>query len=183
MRLFWVILFVSFSYHLFSYAVPYLVIDGKSMLPTLQDGSMVFATKNKIFNKKIERGDIVTFSVDDSEDHYIKRVIGIPGDTIQIEKGILILNQKYIERNINNEMNEFVEDLSNDVSYKILDQEDSYEYDNTKRYLVPEGHYFVLGDNRDNSRDSRDVGFIAYKDIEEIMLPETNMIYRLSFLF
>ena len=55
---------------------------------------------NKIFNKKIERGDIVTFSVEDAEDPYIKRVIGIPGDTIQIEKGVLILNQKYIERKI-----------------------------------------------------------------------------------
>ena len=106
MRLFWVILFVSFSYHLFSYAVPYMVIDGESMLPTLQDGSMVFVTNNKIFNKKIERGDIVTFSVEDAEDPYIKRVIGIPGDTIQIEKGVLILNQKYIERNTNNEMTE-----------------------------------------------------------------------------
>ena len=183
MRLFWVILFVSFSYHLFSYAVPYMVIDGESMLPTLQDGSMVFVTNNKIFNKKIERGDIVTFSVEDAEDPYIKRVIGIPGDTIQIEKGVLILNQKYIERKTNNEMNEFIENLSNNVSYKILDKEDSYEYDNTKRYLVPEGYYFVLGDNRDNSRDSRDLGFIAYKDIKEIMLPETNIIYSVSFLF
>ena len=53
-----------------------MVIDGESMLPTLQDGSMVFVTNNKIFNKKIERGDIVTFSVDDAEDPYIKRVIG-----------------------------------------------------------------------------------------------------------
>ena len=160
-----------------------MVIDGESMLPTLQDGSMVFVANNKIFNKKIERGDIVTFSVEDAEDPYIKRVIGIPGDTIQIEKGVLILNQKYIERKTNNEMNEFIENLSNNVSYKILDKEDSYEYDNTKRYLVPEGYYFVLGDNRDNSRDSRDLGFIAYNDIKEIMLPETNIIYSISFLF
>ena len=80
-------------------------------------------------------------------------------------------------------MNEFIENLSNNVSYKILDKEDTYEYDNTERYVVPEGHYFVLGDNRDNSRDSRDLGFIAYKDIKEIMLPETNIIYSVSFLF
>ena len=85
-----------------------MVIEGESMLPTLQDGSMVFVANNKIFNKKIERGDIVTFSVEDAEDPYIKRVIGIPGDTIQIEKGVLILNQKYIERKTNNEMNEFI---------------------------------------------------------------------------
>ena len=79
-------------------------------------------------------------------------------------------------------MNEFIENLSNNVSYKILDKEDTYEYDNTERYVVPEGITLFLV-IIDNSRDSRDLGFIAFNDIKEIMLPETNIIYSISFLF
>ena len=156
-----VIFFISYSTMLFLFVK--IEIDGTSMLPTIQDKSFVFAKKNYPFLSKVNRGDIISFSVKEDETDYIKRVIGMPGDTVQLQNGQLIINNETIPKVSASEMNEFTETLNNGQSYNVLDTEDSDEYDNTKKYLVPAKHYFVLGDNRDISRDSRYFRFCSPK--------------------
>ncbi len=183
MNFFWTFIVVFLGYSIICFLFPKILIEGESMLPNIQNESIVFGKNNYVFYSKVKRGDIISFNIDGEEDRYIKRVVGLPGNTIQITDGKLILNKKVIEKKISPEMNEFTETFTNGVSYKVLDTGDSGVYDNTVEYLVPEGHYFVLGDNRDDSNDSRDLSFIPYKNIEEIILPETNFIYKVSFLF
>ena len=176
-----VIFFISYSTILFLFVK--IEIDGTSMLPTIQDKSFVFAKKNYPFLSKVNRGDIISFSVKEDETDYIKRVIGMPGDTVQLQNGQLIINNETIPKVSASEMNEFTETLNNGQSYNVLDTEDSDEYDNTKKYLVPAKHYFVLGDNRDISRDSRSLGFVHQKDIQEKIIDKTEFLYYLKYLF
>jgi signal peptidase I len=126
------------------------------------------------------RGDIVVFRLpkDDSTD-YIKRVIGLPGDRVQVIDGLLHVNEQPVQRE---RISDFVETeegrtsriprwretLPNGVSYTTLDLQPNSFYDNTSVYTVPPGHYFMMGDNRDNSTDSRaqsQVGFVPFENI------------------
>jgi signal peptidase I len=123
-----------------------------------------------------QRGDIAVFKFPmdtracgtafacDATD-YIKRVIGLPGDTVQVKDGILYINgtavprQKMPDRVVNlgafpQRVSVYKETLPNGVSYETLDQGHS-RYDDTELFTVPAGHYFMMGDNRDNSLDSR----------------------------
>ena len=176
-----VIFFISYSTVLFLFIK--IEIDGNSMLPTIEDKSFVFAKKNYPFLSKVNRGDIISFSVEGEDTDFIKRVLGMPGDTVLLKNGQLIINNKAIPKVGTSEMNEFTETLNNGKSYNVLDTEVSDMYDNTKKYLVPAKHYFVLGDNRDNSNDSRSIGFVHYKDIKEKIISETEFIYYLKYLF
>ena len=176
-----VIFFISYSTILFLFIK--IEVDGISMLPTIQDKSWVFAKKNYSLLSEIKRGDIISFGVEGEDTDFIKRVIGIPGDTVQLKNGKLIISNNVIPKISTSEMNEFTETLENGKSYNVLDTEDSGDYDNTKKYLVPEKHYFVLGDNRDNSNDSRNIGFIRHKDIKEKIIPETEFMHYLNYLF
>ncbi|MGV3549114.1 signal peptidase I [Rhizobium sp.] len=118
------------------------------------------------------RGDVVVFRLPaDPSIDYIKRVIGLPGDTVQVKNGIVHLNGRPLAREpaglyeiptLSGEKAEkFVETLPEGRSYTVMEIEASSPGDNTPVFEVPEGHYLVLGDNRDNSNDSRfSVGFV-----------------------
>ncbi len=124
-----------------------------------------------------KRGDIVVFKFPpDNSTDYIKRLIGLPGDRIQMKEGVLYINDvavpkekidDYVEtiggepRNIPR----YRETLPNGVSYEVLDRDPQGNLDNTQVFVVPEGHYFMMGDNRDNSADSRvDVGYVPFEN-------------------
>ena len=125
-----------------------------------------------------ERGDIAVFRLprDPSLD-YIKRVIGLPGDRVQMRDGRLFLNGEPVERERGGaylaentfgdpvEIPVYLETLPNGVSYQTLDADPNGPGDNTREFVVPEGHYFMMGDNRDNSADSRfNVGMVPLEN-------------------
>jgi signal peptidase I len=176
-------------------------IPSGSMEATLLVGDYLFVSKfsygfshyslplsPKLFAGRIwtfwqpQRGDVVVFRLpkDDSTD-YIKRVIGLPGDRIQMIEGVLHINGEPVKRE---RVDDFIETeegsratrikrwretLPNGVSYYTLDLVDNGFYDNTIVYEVPPGHYFMMGDNRDNSTDSRVLSQVGYVPFENII--------------
>jgi signal peptidase I len=133
------------------------------------------------------RGDIVVFKLPrDNETDYIKRLIGLPGDRIQMIGGVLHINGQPVKLEQIEDRIEVREDgsevpikrlretLPNGVQHVILDREDESRFDDTEEFVVPAGHYFMMGDNRDNSNDSRgDVGFV----------PAANLVGRAQIIF
>ncbi len=162
-------LFVSkYSYGYSHYSIP--------LSPNLFSG--------RLLGSEPSRGDVVVFRLpkDDSTD-YIKRVIGLPGDRIQVDKGLLYINDKPVQRE---RLSDFVgedpcgseatarvkrwkETLPNGVTYESLDCVDNGFYDNTIVYTVPAGHLFMMGDNRDNSTDSRVLAAVGYVPLENVI--------------
>jgi signal peptidase I len=139
-------------------------------------------TGRKFFAEPPERGDVAVFKLPrDNSTDYIKRVIGLPGDRIQMREGVLYINDEMVKKErianyrdpsgeccngATGEVARYRETLPNGVSYEVLDLGTS-SADNTEVYVVPEGHYFMMGDNRDNSQDSRfsnAVGFVPYEN-------------------
>jgi signal peptidase I len=129
-----------------------------------------------------ERGDVVVFRPPgDPSTDYIKRVIGLPGDKIQVINGVVNINDVpvkreaapvFVEQDENGSrppITRWKETLPNGVSFYTLDLGDSGFADNTPVYVVPAGHYFMMGDNRDNSTDSRfldkEVGYVPFENI------------------
>ncbi len=130
----------------------------------------------RIFFKEPEYGDLVVFKTpQDNRTDYIKRLIGIPGDSIQFVNGQLFLNEKKIEREkINSksnircgstvlDVNVYKETLPNGASYAAVYKKNETMMD-TDKYIVPANHYFLLGDNRDCSKDSRFLSSVGYVD-------------------
>ncbi len=184
---------------------PFRIPSG-SMYPTLEVGDYLFVSKytygyskhsfpfslapisGRLFARMPKRGDIVVFKFPrDNRTDFIKRVIGLPGDTVQLSRGRLYINGKKIERTFAKKYildeyvvrpetyQEYTEKLPEGLEHQILEVSD-YEsgVDNTKKFVVPQGHFFVMGDNRDRSDDSRvHVGFV----------PEENLVGKARFLF
>ena len=128
---------------------------------------------------KPHRGDVIVFKFPgDNSTDFIKRLIGVPGDRIQMKNGQLWLNDKAIPKvrvadyveNIDGEEHhvpQYRETLPGGKSYLVLDRDPDGPEDNTDVYVVPPNHYFMMGDNRDNSADSRtEVGYVPAENLE-----------------
>jgi signal peptidase I len=188
-------------------------IPSGSMLPTLQIGDYLFVSKRDYgygrysfpfgvipFEGRIwagdsmpQRGDIIVFHVPHSaKNPYIKRIIGLPGDRIQMINGRLILNGVMVPREpVGYEridggygqsitVTRYLETMPGGVVHDIYEVSDTGPLDNTIEYVVPAGQYFAMGDNRDNSGDSRvmdQIGFIPWGNIigrAEVIFFSTN---------
>lgn len=190
-----------------SFAFEPFSIPSSSMVPTLLIGDYLFVSKysygfsryslpfglplisGRILASEPERGDVVVFKLPaDNATDYIKRIVGLPGDNIQIVNGILHINGTPVSRQPAGEytdrsdgggvrrMRRFIETLPNGRKHQIIEVSDSMPYDNTGVFTVPPGHYFALGDNRDNSRDSRFPGEVGF-------IPFVNLVGRAELIF
>ncbi|MBM7552770.1 signal peptidase I [Thalassobacillus pellis] len=142
-----------------------VVVEGPSMLPTLKDSDHMIVSKINYTIGNPERFDIIVFHATEKKD-YVKRVIGLPGDTVAVKDDQLYINGKKVEEPYLEERKESMPDgqkLTQDFTLEGV----------TGQKTVPEGHVFVLGDNRNNSTDSRILGFIPY----EAIVGEAVLIY------
>jgi signal peptidase I len=189
----------------FVVAQPFRIPSG-SMQPTLEVGDYIVVTKwsfgygrfsfaplehflprGRIFFTPPERGDIVVFRPEGESRDFVKRLIGMPGDRIQMVDGVLTINGEPVRRDslglvaFENpdgaivDIPAYRETLPNGVDYVTFDRYPDWELDNTRVFEVPMGHYFMMGDDRDNSQDSRTV-FVGY-------VPEDNLIGPAQFVF
>ena len=191
-----------------SFVVEPFNIPSGSMIPSLLVGDYLFVSKysygysrfsilgsfnlfpGRLLAKEPERGDVAVFrKPKENQIDYIKRVIGLPGDRIQMINGILNINGVSVEREriadfVDKDRDgiivrapQYIETLPNGKKHKIIEYDgDIGPVDNTQEYVVPPGHYFMMGDNRDNSQDSRFLNQVGY-------VPFENFIGRAEFLF
>jgi len=153
-------------------------IPSSSMMPTLLEGDFIFVEKYAyglrlpVLGTKIietgepKRGDVVVFKLpSDPSINYIKRVIGLPGDTVVYERQRLTINGNIVDLELADNSDYtvpvFVEDLDGRVHDIMVTNPEFSTRDGI--YRVPEGHYFMMGDNRDRSKDSRFIGPIPEK--------------------
>ena len=186
-------------------AEPFNIPSG-SMKPNLLVGDFIFVSKwsygyskhslpfsiplipKKIFAKIPQRGDVAVFKTpEDNRTDYIKRIIGLPGDKIKIINGQIILNSNEIFRKKTNDfidtdkksslkrVRKYKEYFEN-LEIEVLDIMDNGMVDNTELFIVPEGHFFVMGDNRDNSQDSRFKNIVGF-------IPFDNLVGKARFIF
>ena len=183
---------------------PFSIPSG-SMRPTLLEGDYLFVSKfaygyshhsfpfspnffsGRVWEGTPERGDVIVFKFPpDPKLDYIKRLIGLPGDKVQMVDGELMINGQKVPREKTGQINDmditeldrpvdvYRETLSNGKSFDTLDIDWGTVADDTREFIVPEGHYFMMGDNRDNSADSRfAVGFV----------PAENLVGRANMIF
>ena len=174
-------------------------IPSSSMEPNLLVGDRLFVSKysygysrhslpfspnfsnKRYFGKNPKRGDVIVFKTPaDNRTDYIKRLIGLPGDTLQIVDGELYLNSKKIQRNKINypinincaneilDVDAFEEILPNGKKYiAVYVKEGTMQ--NTDKFIVPDNHYFFMGDNRDCSKDSRYLSSVGYVNIDNLV--------------
>src|SRR5690625_3253422 len=143
-----------------------IIVDGPSMQPTLHDQDKMIVNKFIYYLKDLERFDIVIFHANNEKD-FIKRVIGLPGEHVQVENNVLYIDGKEVSQPFlhQNEHNQVIYPVvTNDFTLEMLPG--SYK-------VIPEGHVLVLGDNRRNSTDSRSLGLISIDQI----VGKTNFIY------
>ena len=181
-------------------------IPSSSMEPNLLVGDRLFVTKysygyskhsfpfspplfeGRIFSKNPKRGDVIVFKTPaDNRTDYIKRLIGLPGDTIQFIDNELYLNNNIIFKDLKSKNDQiycgkklidvftFEEKLDNGKKYRSTYLKNS-SYGNTDIFIVPEDHYFFLGDNRDCSKDSRFLSSVGY-------VHRNNLVGKAQFIF
>lgn len=182
-------------------------IPSSSMKPTLLIGDYLFVEKpaygysrysfpfglapleGRVWAEDPAMGDVIVFKLpSNTYIDYIKRVVGLPGDTVQMRAGRLYINGEMIDREslgmkkVKDEfrgdivMHEYIETLPGGVSHHIYEEADDRPLDNTQLFVIPEGHFFVMGDNRDNSLDSRapnGVGFVP----AELIVGKADLIF------
>ncbi len=181
-------------------------IPSSSMKPNLLIGDYIFVSKysygysrysfpfgfnffsGRIFEKSPKRGDVVVFRLpSDPSINYVKRLIGLPGDKIQVRDGVVFINDEEVQKTadgvfidaddeVKNEIKKFAEVLPEGKIIETLDQNPNATQDNTGIYEVPQGYYFMMGDNRDNSQDSRFLAQVGY-------VPEENLVGRAAIIF
>lgn len=154
---------------------------GWSRYSMLVDPHVSFPGKDgRIFERLPQRGDIVTFTHPHTGETLIKRVIGLPGDRIALRDGRLIIDGKLVERDFTGEysyrqyrggsvtVRRYDEHLPGGKIHAIIERTDHGYADNMDEVTVPAGHFFVMGDNRDNSADSRfaELGFVPVENIQ-----------------
>jgi len=175
-------------------------IPSGSMMNTLLVGDYLFVSKysygysrysfpfgivpmsGRIWGAEPERGDVVVFKLPtDNETDYIKRVVGLPGDTVQMIDGVLHINGAAVKREriadfvetgrngVPQVIPRYRETLPNGVSYDTLDLGPNGYWDDTQVYKVPAGHFFMMGDNRDNSQDSRVLDHVGYVPFDNLV--------------
>lgn len=126
-------------------------VKGESMMPTFQNGNYIFTSKVTYKMRSPERGDVVVFhSPGNAEIEYIKRIIGLPGDTVMLQNQEVYVNGKKLDEPY--------------IASKTLPLPGGYAEENVPMN-IPDGYYFVMGDNRPHSSDSRDFGPITYESI------------------
>lgn len=177
-------------------------IPSSSMKPNLLIGDYIFVSKfsygyskhsfpfsivpikGRVFDSnKPKRGDVVVFKCPTNNVTYVKRLIGLSGDIIQVKESLLYINKRPVglefvkkEKIGFRDFYRYNEILPNGVQHLIWEETNVGPVDNTQEFLVPEGHYFFMGDNRDNSQDSRfmtKVGFV----------PEENLLGKVESVF
>lgn len=182
-------------------------IPSGSMKPTLLKGDYLFVSKTsygyskfsfpfalapiegRVWTKMPEPGDIVVFKLPSNTGiDYIKRVVALPGDKVQVVSGRLYINDQLIPRKAMGyesvtdrfgrtaSMMKYLETLPNGVEHFIYEEGDDLSLDNTAKIEVPPGHVFVMGDNRDNSQDSRVADLVG-------PVPVENLVGRADMLF
>jgi len=188
-------------------------IPSNSMVPTLMVGDYVFAAKyaygygryslplapsflsGRVLASDPEYGDIVVFrTARDNSVDYVKRVVGLPGDRVQMRQGQLFLNDKPVTRVALKEtaagsacgvddgatVKRWRETLPNGASYVTHDCVDNAYLDNTNVFTVPPGHFFALGDNRDNSTDSRMMSTFGFVPMDNLVGKVTRIFWSLD---
>ena len=152
----------SYGYGKYSFVVP-LPVNGR------------------LFGSMPQQGDVAVFHNEVSGEDYIKRVIGMPGDRVQLQNGRLIINGTMVERELVGEVLDrdssnrdvpvqvYRETLPSGVVHTIQEVSDDQPLDNTAEYVVPQGHYFMMGDNRDRSQDSRVLSAVGYVPLDNFI--------------
>lgn len=138
-------------------------IPAQSMAPGLVPGDYLVAQRDHFANREPQYGDVAVFTKPGPEPiPYVKRVVGLPGDRVQLTDGRLLINGQAMPQREDGP-NVFVESLPNGHSYRVRIDNRRHFMENTPVYQVPAGSYFLLGDNRENSADSRftdEIGFV-----------------------
>jgi signal peptidase I len=189
---------------------PFTIPSG-SMVPTLLVGDFVFVSKysygysrysfpfgvvpipDRVLKGEPTRGDVAVFRLPSNpSENYIKRLVGLPGDRVQVKGGILHINGEAVRREGSDacraragssepDKTGYRETMPGGRSHCIFERSDRDELDNTPEFLVPPGHYFAMGDNRDNSVDSRFRLFDGSRPVG--FIPAANLVGRAEIIW